>query len=508
MRTLRLVLGDHLTRGIASLADIDVQQDVVLMVEVVQEATYVRHHKQKLVLILSAMRHFARELAEEGVAVDYVRLDDEGNTGSFAGELDRACERHRPDRVIVCEPGEWRVRKAFEEWRGLQDLRLDIVEDDRFFASRARFARWAHGRKSYRMEYFYRELRRETGILMDGSAPVGERWNFDAENRRTWPAAESVPSRIRFPPDPITREVIELVEHRFGDHFGDIESFGWPVTRTDALAALDHFVTSGLAQFGDYQDAMLTGQRFLNHSIVSMYLNCGLLDPLGMCRKVEAAFHAGHVPLNAAEGYIRQVIGWREYMRGIYWYHMPQYARTNALDAQRPLPDFYWTGRTGMRCVSEVVGQTRKYAYAHHIQRLMITGNFALLAGVRPEEIEAWYLAVYADAFDWVELPNTHGMATYADGGLLASKPYAASGAYIARMSDYCRGCAYDVKLRSGPRACPFNYLYWAFLLRNERQLANNPRMALPYRTLASWGDEQKQAVVDCARNFLAACEA
>lgn len=506
MRTLRLVLGDHLTRSSAALRDIDVGRDVVLMAEVAQEATYVRHHKQKLVLILSAMRHFARELAGEGIAVDYVQLEDEANTGSFVGELDRACARHRPDRVLVCEPGEWRVRKALEEWRGPKGLRIEIVDDDRFFASRSRFARWANGRKSYRMEYFYRELRRETGLLMEGDAPVGGQWNFDAQNRRAWPTNEPVPPRRRFVPDAVTREVIALVERRFGDHFGEVEGFGWPVTRRDALAALDHFVSTSLARFGDFQDAMKHGEPWLCHALLAPALNLGLLLPREVCDRAEAAYREGRAPLNAVEGFVRQILGWREYVRGIYWHRMPQYAQSNALDAQRALPDFYWTGRTRMRCVSEVVGQTSRYAYAHHIQRLMITGNFALLAGVRPEEIEAWYLAVYADAFEWVELPNTHGMAMYADGGMLASKPYAASGAYIARMSDYCKGCAYDVKQKSGPQACPFNYLYWAFLLRNEDRLAGNPRMAMPYRTLSGWSEADKQVYVDSAEAFLAEC--
>jgi deoxyribodipyrimidine photolyase-related protein len=507
MRTLRVVLGDHLTRDLRSLADIDAHSDVVLMMEVNAEATYVRHHKQKLVLVLSAMRHFAQELAGEGYAVDYVRLDATGNTGSFGGELGRACARHRPDRIVVCEPGEWRVRQAMERWRGPAGQRIEILDDDRFFADRARFARWAHRRTTYRMEYFYRELRRETGLLMEGAQPAGGRWNFDAENRRAWPARQQAPERLRFPVDAITREVIELVERRFGDHFGAVEAFGWPVTRADALRALDHFIATGLPRFGDYQDAMKHGEPWLCHSLLAPALNLGLLRPREVCRRAETAYRAGRAPLNAVEGFVRQILGWREYVRGIYWHLMPQYAASNALDAQRALPGFYWSGRTHMRCVSEVVEQTRKHAYAHHIQRLMITGNFALLAGVRPEEIEAWYLAVYADAFDWVELPNTHGMAMYADGGMLASKPYAASGAYITRMSDYCKGCHYDVKQRVGPRACPFNFLYWAFLLRNAPRLAGNPRMAMPYRTLAAWDEATKRAVTEHAEQFLAECE-
>lgn len=503
MRTLRFILGDHLTRSLSALRDLDSTQDVVLMVEVVEEATYVRHHKQKITLVLSAMRHFAQELTAEGIDVDYVRMEDAGNTGSFAGELSRAVERHRPQRVVVCEPSEWRVREALDAWRGPRGECIEFREDDRFYASRQRFSRWALGRKSWRMEYFYRELRRETGILMDGDVPVGGQWNYDAENRKPWPAGMPAPARRRFEPDAITSEVLALVERRFADHFGDTAEFGWPVTRRDSLAALDDFIATTLPRFGDYQDAMRAGEPWLCHSLLAPALNLGLLLPREVCERAQAAYRDGAAPLNAVEGFMRQILGWREYVRGIYWHCMPGYAQSNALDAQRPLPGFYWDGDTSMRCVSEVVRQTHRYAYAHHIQRLMITGNFALLAGVRPGEIEAWYLAVYADAFDWVELPNTHGMSMFADGGMLASKPYAASGAYIDRMSDYCKDCAFDVKQKSGARACPFNYLYWAFLIRNEARLAGNPRMAMPYRTLSKWDDERKAAVVASADAFL-----
>jgi deoxyribodipyrimidine photolyase-related protein len=267
--------------------------------------------------------------------------------------------------------------------------------------------------------------------------------------------------------------------------------------------ALEHFIAEALPRFGDHQDAMMAGEAFLFHSLISSALNIGLLTPREVCLRAEREYHAGDAPLNAVEGFIRQILGWREFVRGIYWRHMPDYAAVNALGADRPLPGFYWSGDTGMNCVAEAVGQTRRHAYSHHIQRLMVTGNFALLAGVRPQEIEDWYLAVYADAFEWVEMPNTLGMAVFADGGLLASKPYAASGAYIDRMSDFCAGCAYDVKQKTGPKACPFNALYWAFLIRNEKALSGNPRMAMPYRTLAGWPEKRKAALTRSAEAFL-----
>jgi deoxyribodipyrimidine photolyase-related protein len=502
--TLRLILGDQLTRDVSSLCDLDPAADVVLLVEVADETTYVRHHKQKIALILSAMRHFAEELRDEGVTVDYVRLEQAGNTGSFDGELRRAVARHRPGRIVVTEPGEWRVWEAMRLWSKAFDIPVEIREDDRFFCSRRRFARWARDRKSYRMEFFYRDMRRETGLLMDGEVPVGGRWNFDAENRKSLPPGLVPPPRAAFEPDAITREVLDLVAGHFPDHFGDLEPFGWGVKRENALEALDHFMAACLPSYGDYQDAMKSGNAFLYHSVLSPYLNCGLLTAREVCFAAEREWKAGRAPLNAVEGFIRQILGWREYVRGIYWLRMPDYAKTNALSAKRPLPWFYWSGETAMNCVANAIGDTRRHAYANHIQRLMVTGNFALLAGIDPAEIEEWYLVAYADAYEWVELPNVHGMVMFADGGLLASKPYAASGAYIDRMSDYCSGCAYDPAVKTGPGACPFNVLYWNFLIENRAALGKNPRMAMPYRTLDRMAPERRKAIVKEAAAFLA----
>ena len=483
----------------AALTDCDRARDIVLMMEVAEEATYVRHHKQKIALILAAMRHFAAELTEAGFQVDYVRLDDPANTGSFTGEVTRAVARHRPDRIVLTEPSEYRVLAMAQDW----SLPLELREDTRFFCARSRFARWADGRKSLRMEFFYREMRRESGLLMDGANPVGGAWNFDAENRKRLPAGKHLPARPRFAPDAMTTEVLALVATRFADHFGDLANFGWAVTRQDALMALDHFIADCLPSFGDYQDAMKSGAPFMYHALLAPALNIGLLKPHEICAAAEAAWRAGRAPLNAVEGFIRQILGWREFVRGVYWHAMPDYAATNALGAGRDLPWFYWSGETEMNCLAQTIADTRTNAYAHHIQRLMITGNFALLAGIAPAQVEAWYLAVYADAFEWVELPNTHGMALFADGGVLASKPYAASGAYIDRMSDYCAGCRYDPKIKVGPGACPFNPLYWHFLIENRATLAANPRMAMPYRTLATMAPERVAQITAEAAAFL-----
>jgi len=435
MTVLRVILGDQLSLDLSALDDLDRGRDVVLMMEVVEESTTVRHHKQKIVLVLSAMRHFADSLRQSGVTVDYVRLDAADNTGSFTTEICRAVARHQPRRIVVTEASEWRVQASVEGWGSLTGTPVEVRVDHRYFASRARFTSWARGRRSWRMEHFYHEMRREHGLLMEGDQPTGGEWNYDKANRKSLPARITPPVRLRFSPDPTTREVMALVEHHFPDHFGALEAFGWPVTREDAMSALEDFIAHGLPNFGDYQDAMKIGAPFLFHSLLAPALNLGLLSPREVCQAAQAAWRSGAAPLNAVEGFVRQILGWREYVRGVYWTLMPDYADRNALQATRGLPAFYWTGDTDMRCLREAIGSTRRYAYAHHIQRLMVTGNFALLAGIAPREIERWYLAVYADAFEWVEMPNTLRMAVFADGGQMASKPYAASGGYIERYN-------------------------------------------------------------------------
>lgn len=502
-RHLIFILGDQLAPAMSSLEGADPAEDVVLMCEVADETTYVRHHKQKIAFIFSAMRHFANEMRQAGFVVDYVKLADRSNAGSFTGELERAVARHRPERVIVTEPGEWRVMEMMRGWEEAVGCPVEIRPDTRFLASHDDFAAWAEGRKQLTMEYFYREMRRRTGLLMEGDEPAGGKWNYDAENRKSAADDLFMPQPKRFRPDAVTTEVIALVEDRFADHFGTLDKFGWAVTRKQAEAARDAFLKDALAAFGDYQDAMLAGQPFLYHSLLSPYINVGLLDPLDLCRRVDAAWRAGNVPLNAAEGFIRQIIGWREYVRGVYWLKMPAYGEMNFFGATRALPDFYWTAKTEMNCVRHVVEETRDHAYAHHIQRLMVTGTFALLAGVDPRQVHEWYLEVYADAYEWVELPNVIGMSQFADGGILGTKPYAASGAYIDRMSDYCGSCRYDVKKKTGPDACPFNPLYWDFLDRNSRKLSGNQRLAQVYRNWARMDREKRRAYLESAAGVL-----
>ncbi len=503
-RSLILVLGDQLGLTLSSLRGADKAHDVVLMCEVWEEATYVRHHKKKIAYIFSCMRHFAENLRARGWTVDYRTVDETGASGGFTREIEQALARHRPDRIVVTSPGEWRVLAAIRSWQQCFRVPVDILDDDRFTCSTNEFAIWADGRKQLRMEYFYRDMRRKTGLLMDDGRPTGGRWNFDRENRKPATPDMVMPRPLRFEPDAITSDVLRLVGERFPDHFGDLETFWFGVTQAQAEEALVHFIETTLPSFGAFQDAMLDGEAFLYHSVLSIYINVGLLDPLDVCRRVESAYRAGHVPLNAAEGYIRQIIGWREFVRGIYWLKMPDYAEENVFRHDRPVPDVYWTGDTEMACLRAAIGQTKREAYAHHIQRLMLTGNFALLIGVSPQALHEWYLIAYADAFEWVELPNTLGMSQFADGGLLASKPYVASGAYINRMSNYCKRCCYDVTKPYGPEACPFNPLYWAFLVRQRHRLAGNPRMAQMYRTWDRFSEERRRLTLATADAILA----
>lgn len=504
MTVLRLIIGDQLSETLASLQECDKGRDAILMVEVWEEATYVKHHKKKIAFLFSAMRHFAQELRAQGYRVAYTRLDDPDNAGSFHGEIARAIKAFAPTRIEVTHPGEWRVLQDMQNWARDFALPVIIHEDDRFLCGIPEFKAWAGERKNLRMEFFYREMRRKYDVLMDGDKPEGGEWNYDSQNRKAFDGGGFlIPKPYTASPDEITREVMALVGEKFPDHFGDLEPFTFAVTRAQALGVLKKFIAERLSLFGDYQDAMVQGEPWLYHSHISFYLNCGLLLPLECVQAAQEAYRAGKAPLNAVEGFIRQILGWRELVRGIYWLKMPAYAQENFLEAQRDLPWLYWGGETRMNCLKQCVRETKENAYAHHIQRLMVLGNFALLAGIDPALVNAWFLIVYADAYEWVEMPNVSGMILFADGGYLASKPYAAGGAYINKMSDYCKGCSYDVREKTGPKACPFNYLYWDFMMRNEGKLRKNPRLALTYRSLEKMTPAQREKITDSAAVFL-----
>jgi len=501
-KNLILVLGDQLSHSLPAIAQANPANDVILMAEVNNEATYVKHHKLKIVLIFAAMRHFAQELEHKGFHVAYTTIDDPDNSGTLAGEVEKALATHQCGQLIVTEAGEYRVQEDFKHWQNDFNLPVTISEDNRFLATTDDFAQWAQGRKQLRMEYFYRDMRRRYQVLMEDGKPTGGKWNYDQQNRKQFDFSHEIPTRTRFQPNLVTQKVMNTVQQMYSSHMGTAENFDLAVTREQALAVLEEFIATRLVNFGDFQDSLVQNEHHLFHSHISAYLNIGLLLPLEVILAAEQAWQRGDAPINAVEGFIRQVLGWREYVRGLYWLKMPEYATENYLNAQRKLPDFYWTAKTNMNCLSQCVTTTIDSAYAHHIQRLMVLGNFALLAGIHPDQINEWFLAVYTDAFEWVEMPNVTGMATFADGGVMASKPYASSGAYIHKMSNYCQHCHYNVKEKHGATACPFNYLYWDFLHRNGARLANNPRLAMPYRTLSRMAQDKLDKHVTDAQIF------
>ncbi len=504
VRNLVLVLGDQLNHDSAAFDDFDKKQDVVWMAEVPHESEHVWSHKARIAIFLSAMRHFRNSLKQKHFRIEYRELDDPKNRGSFAAELADAIKCLQPENLIVVEPGEWRVQHELQKTADQCDVPLEIRPDRHFLCSKDEFVKWAKGRKQLRMEFFYREMRKRYKTLMNEKEPVGGKWNYDADNRGTFGKGgpKDLPEPITFSPNKVTKEVLKLVEDHFEDHPGSLEHFDWPVTPQDSQQALSDFIKHRLPNFGEYQDAMWTDEPYLYHSRISAALNLILLDPRDVIKAAERAYDDEHAPLAAVEGFIRQILGWREYIRGIYWLKMPDYAKSNALDANTPLPDFYWTAETDMNCLAQAIGQTLEYGYAHHIQRLMVTGLYALLLGVEPKQIHEWYLAIYVDAVEWVELPNVIGMSQFADGGLLGSKPYAASGKYIKRMSNYCDGCKYNPNNSTGEDACPFTTLYWDFLMRHEQRLKENSRMTLQLKNISRLSKDEKKEIQNRAEEL------
>ena len=510
MRNLILILGDQLNEDSAAFDGFDPNFDAIWMAEVTHESTKVWSSKPRTAVFLSAMRHFREVLRSRGWNVFYHELNATGgewcadsgrlkssSAETFTAALAESMQRLRPEKWIIVEPGEWAVREEIQAAAYSHAINLEVREDRHFLCSHAQFAAHAEGRKQMRMEFFYREMRLRHDVLMDKGKPVGGAWNFDSENRKSFDKHGPplhIPPR-RFEPDTITREVIVMVNERFARHPGDLTAFDWPVTQADAALALEDFITHRLSEFGDWQDAMWTAEPWLFHSRLSAAMNLKLLDPRHVIAAAETAWKEGRAPLAGVEGFIRQILGWREYVRGIYWQNMPGYVELNELGADQPLPAFYWTGETDMACLRDALGQTLRLGHAHHIQRLMVTGLYALMFGVRPREVHEWYLAVYVDAIEWVELPNTLGMSQHADGGLMASKPYIATGKYIQRMSNYCSGCHFDPAESTGPSACPFTTLYWDFLLQHESAMRKNQRMAMQVRNLTRLDETKREAI-------------
>ena len=493
---LILILGDQLSLHNPALEMARCGTDVIVMAEVREEATYVPHNRHKIALVFSAMRHFRDKLRGCGHLVHY--YDYECGMESLGKVVEAELAQSSFAGILVCEPGEYRLRELMEQWGADYGVEVDILQDSRFLCSIDDFNAWADSQKGLRMEYFYRRMRKHYGLLLqEDGKPCGERWNYDHENRKGWRNQVQVPERPPIIQDDTTREVLDLVREAFPDNPGDLDRFSFAVTSAQAQEQFDWFCDHGLSNFGTYQDALAEESPWLFHALVSMYLNIGLLEPLGVCQQVEQAWRDGKCDLAAAEGFIRQVLGWREYIRGVYWRLMPDYKHNNHFLADRPLPDWFWSGDTDMRCLSQALTQSLDLGYGHHIQRLMVIGNFALLAGLDVEAVCEWYLAVYVDAFEWVELPNTLGMALHADGGIMASKPYAASGKYIARQGNHCAQCRYSPQKTTGANACPYNSLYWRFIDRHLDKLERNGRMGLILNNWKKRSESDKRAIVD-----------
>lgn len=500
MASLRPILADQLSLKLPSLQDIDISKDMIVLCEVRSETDYAPHHRQKIWFLFTAMRQFFKVLQQLNYKVHYVYLDDPANTQNLLSEWKRLAELYHCDKIVVTEPGEWRLKQQIQE----AQLPINCLEDTRFLCTHAEFANWAKGKKQLRMEYFYQMMRKKYAILLNkANEPVGGKWNYDIENREPLKNIPSIPARPTHTLDDTALRVKELIERIFPNHFGDMVTLYYATTKEQALEDIHYFFSNCLPFFGQYQDNMLANEPYLFHGVLSMYLNIGFIEPLELCKEVEGLYKEGTVPLPAAEGFIRQVLGWREYIRGMYWLQMPDYKELNFFAAHRPLPDFYWGKPTKMNCIANVVSQTKQYAYSHHIQRLMITGNFALLAELNPKEVCDWYLGVYIDAYEWVELPNTLGMALFADGGMVASKPYAASSRYINAMSDFCKTCHYKTKLMLEDKACPFNSLYWNFVVKNETKLSANLRMKYIYATWNRFNPEKKAQILAKAKYYL-----
>ncbi len=504
MRHLVLILGDQLDPDAPGLTGFDPARDTVLMVETAAEAALVWSHKARIALFLAAMRHYRDELVGRGIPVDYCTLEASAGR-SIAAVLAARVAKSKPERVVVCEPGEYRLLAELQDTCAAAAVALEVRPDTHFMVSREEFARWAGAKKTLLMEMFYRQVRKRTGVLMADGEPEGGTWNFDADNRGAFPKSGpgAVPPPARFAPDALTRQVLAEVAQRFAGHPGELAQFAWPVTRAQALEALETFVSTRLTGFGRFQDAMWTGTPFGWHALISAALNLKLLNPREVIARALEAYRRDKLPLAAVEGFIRQVLGWREFIRGVYWLDMPLLGEANHYDHQRPLPAWYWTGATHMNCMREAIGQTLQYGYAHHIQRLMVTGNFALLAGISPQAVHRWYLAVYVDAVEWAELPNTAGMALYANGGRFTSKPYVASGAYVKRMSNYCAGCRYRPEVRHGPQACPMTTLYWNFLDQHEQEMKGNMRTALMAKNLQRLSADERASIRQHAAHLL-----
>jgi len=500
------ILGDQLGESNAALRQASKKDDCLLFIESRKRGAHLKYHKIKLVMIYSAMRHFADEMESKGWAVDYHQLE---NTEDFESGLRKHLKKYSPDEVCMAEPNGLFETDAVQKLAKKLKFDLKLLETEQFLVRRSDFSDWAGGKKRLLMETHYRRMRESLGLLLDDKGePVGGKWNYDVENRKgikEWrkdgePSSPRAPSH---PKDTITKEVISDVEKYFPEAPGNADDFWFAPHRDAARSWLGKFIDQRLCSFGEYEDLMVEGDSTLFHSALTPMLNTGLLTPNECVDAAIEAYQSGDAPLAGVEGFVRQIIGWREFINGIYWLKMPDYAESNALGAERKLPDFFYTGETEMNCLRQVIRQVIDTAYNHHIQRLMILGNFMTLAGIRPQEGLRWFLEMYADAFDWVMMANVIGMALHADGGFMATKPYVSSSSYISKMSNYCDGCRYKPSVKTGPDACPFNYLYWDFYDRHTKRFDSNPRTAMMVKSWVKRKPESKKEVLESAEKFL-----
>lgn len=501
-KTLRLILGDQLNAQHSWFSTVNNEYTFV-MIESREEGSYAPHHIQKVVGIFSAMRQFAHSLKSQGHQLHYHKILD-STEANLRTVLASIAHQYGTERIELQEPDEWRLREDLEQLKD-EGFKITWCSSEHFISTRKEFQELFEGKKTFLMETFYRALRRRTGILMDMGQPAGGKWNYDAQNRKKLPKNHLPPPPF-VPSTDVSAELKDALAAQLPT-IGKLKNpkhFYWPTTPTQAWEIFDHWLQNGLPSFGDYQDALTTKSWSLYHSRISFALNTKMIQPLDVCQRVEAHYRANpEVPLNAVEGFIRQILGWREFMRCVYWHRMPEFAAENFFGFDRKLPQWFWNGETKMKCLSHTIGQSLNHGYAHHIQRLMVTGNFTLLAGIDPDEVDLWYLGIYIDAFEWVEITNTRGMSQYADGGWIATKPYVSSANYMKKMGDYCDQCFYNPKTKTEDDSCPFNALYWNFFDSQRDKLQSNFRLGMVYRTYDKMNADVKAGIREKAQSLL-----
>ena len=492
MKTLRLILGDQLNSQHSWFKNSD-ENIVYLMAEMRQETDYVKHHIQKVVAFFLSMRNFAIDLKSKNHQIDYYHIFNKENPQDLEKLIKLNIAKHNIDKFEYLFPDEYRLDEQLKTIRKNLKIETEAFDSEHFYTTKNELATFFDGKKLLLMENFYRMMRKKHEVMMVGATPEGNQWNFDHDNRKKYTGQVPIPKEKNF--DRNITDVLTEIESAGIKTFGNIDAkkFAWPTSRKECLEVLNYFCNNLLVHFGDYEDAMHTNEKFLFHSRLSFAMNSKMLSPSEVINAVVDHYHANEeaISISQVEGFVRQILGWREYIRGIYWKEMPDYATKNHLQNTNKLPDFFWTGKTKMTCMEKAINQSLDEAYAHHIQRLMVIGNFTLLTQMHPDDVDAWYLGVYIDAIEWVEMPNTRGMSQYADGGIIATKPYVSSGAYINKMSNNCANCHYNVKEKFGEKACPFNTLYWNFLDEKKEYFKKNQRMGMMMNMLGKMNPEE-----------------